>query len=80
MKLYLSSYKIGNRIDELKKWINEHGNRICLIPNSRDIYPDSQRKSNGIQADEKELTDLELMFQLFHLKNNLTIKEKCLIE
>lgn len=53
MKLYLSSYKIGNRIDELKKWINEHGNRICLIPNSRDIYPDSQRKSNGIQADEK---------------------------
>ena len=69
MKLYLSSYKIGDRIDELKKWINEHGNRICLIPNSRDIYPDSQRKSNGIQADEKELTDLGFDVTIISLKD-----------
>lgn len=33
MKLYLSSYKLGNRKEELKKWIYEHGNKICLIPN-----------------------------------------------
>ena len=45
MKLYLSSYKVGNKIEELKKWIIEHGNKICLIPNSRDIYPDGDRKS-----------------------------------
>ena len=34
MKLYLSSYKVGDRTEELKKWIEEHGNKICLIPNS----------------------------------------------
>lgn len=78
MKLYLSSYKIGNRIDELKKWINEHGNRICLIPNSRDIYPDSQRKSNGIQADEKELTDLGFDVTIISLKDYFNDKEKLL--
>ena len=31
--------------EELRKWIIEHGNKICLIPNSRDIYPDGDRKS-----------------------------------
>jgi len=25
MKLYLSSYKLGNNIDELKKWIEKNG-------------------------------------------------------
>lgn len=45
MKLYLSSYKLGNKKEELEKWIKEHNNKICLIPNSRDIYPESERKS-----------------------------------
>ena len=58
MKLYLSSYKIGNKPEVLKKWIREHNNKICLIPNSRDVYPDGERKTNGIQADAQELTDL----------------------
>ena len=51
MNFYLSSYKLGDRTDALKKWINEHGNKICLIPNSRDIYPESERKANGIKED-----------------------------
>lgn len=51
MKLYLSSYKIGNYENELKNWIKENGNKILLIPNSRDIYPESERKTNGINND-----------------------------
>ena len=31
MKLYLSSYKLGDKTEELKKWIVEHNNKICLI-------------------------------------------------
>ena len=58
MKLYLSSYKVGNKREVLKKWIVEHNRKICLIPNSRDIYPESERKSNGIQADVEELVNL----------------------
>ena len=58
MKLYLSSYKIGNKKEELIDWIGEHGNKICLIPNSRDIYPESERKVKGIQEDVDDLTNL----------------------
>lgn len=36
MLLYLSSYKLGNEIEVLKKWIKENSNKIVLIANSRD--------------------------------------------
>lgn len=80
MKLYLSSYKIGNRKEELKKWIYEHGNKICLIPNSRDIYPESERKANGIQSDVDELTDLGFDVTVISLKDYFGNKEELLNE
>lgn len=58
MKLYLSSYKLGNNKEELKRWIEEHGNKIVLIPNSRDVYEESERKSIGINKDIEELKNL----------------------
>ena len=33
MKLYLSSYKVGNEIDVLKKWIEEHENKLVIPKN-----------------------------------------------
>lgn len=80
MRLYLSSYKIGNRKEELKKWIYEHGNKICLIPNSRDIYPESERKANGIQSDVDELTDLGFDVTVISLKDYFENKEELLNE
>lgn len=76
MKLYLSSYKVGDRVDELKKWIKEHGNKICLIPNSRDVYPESERKTNGIQADVEELTNLGFDVTVISLKDYFSNKEE----
>ncbi len=76
MKLYLSSYKIGDKVDELKKWINEHGNKICLIPNSRDIYPESERKEKGIQADVEELTNIGFEVTVISLKDYFDHKEE----
>lgn len=76
MKLYLSSYKIGDKVDELKKWINEHGNKICLIPNSRDIYPESERKEKGIQADVEELTNIGFEVKVISLKDYFDHKEE----
>lgn len=35
MKLYLSSYKLGNDTDYLRNWISNNDNKILLIPNSR---------------------------------------------
>lgn len=69
MKLYLSSYKLGDKKEELKKWIVEHNNKICLIPNSRDVYPDGERKINGIQEDVKELEDLGFDVTVISLKD-----------
>ena len=76
MKLYLSSYKVGNKTEELKKWIDKHGNKICLIPNSRDIYPESERKANGIQSDVNELKDLGFDVTILSLKDYFENKEE----
>ena len=76
MKLYLSSYKLGDRTKELKKWIKEHDNKICLIPNSRDIYPDGERKTVGIQADAQELIDLGFEVTILSLKDYFNRKDE----
>lgn len=76
MKFYLSSYKVGDKAEELKKWITEHNNKICLIPNSRDIYPESERKTSGIKADVDELTELGFDVTIISLKDYFNNKEK----
>ncbi len=76
MKLYLSSFKLGNKTEELKKWISEHNNKLCLIPNARDIYPDGERKTSGIQADAKELEDLGFDVTIISLKDYFNKKEE----
>lgn len=68
MKLYLSSYKIGNYENELKNWIKNNGNKIVLIPNSRDIYPDSERKANGINNDVSLLETIGFNVKVLSLK------------
>lgn len=78
MKLYLSSYKLGNKKEELRKWICEHGNKICLIPNSRDIYPESERKTKGIQEDINDLTDLGFNVTVISLRDYFNRKEELL--
>ena len=76
MKLYLSSYKVGDKVEELRKWISEHGNKICLIPNSRDIYPESARKEEGIQADVEELTNIGFDVTVISLKDYFNHKDE----
>lgn len=75
MKLYLSSYKLGDKTEELKRWIAEHNNKICLIPNSRDVFPDGERKVTGIQEDVKDLEDLGFDVTVISLKDYFNRKE-----
>lgn len=58
MKLYLSSYRIGNNKEELRNWANEHDNNILVISNALDVFQDSERKTNGILEKSKELEGL----------------------
>lgn len=69
MKLYLSSYKLGNRTEELTKWIEKHGNKIALIPNSRDVYEESERKTAGINKDKEDLESLGFDVRIISLKD-----------
>ena len=69
MKLYLSSYKLGNHTEELENWIEEHGNKILLIPNSLDIYEDNERKIISINKNIKELEELGFEVIVLSLKD-----------
>ena len=55
MKLYLSSYKLGNQTEFLEGWIKNHGSKLALLPNARDCYPDDERKRQGIWNDAELL-------------------------
>lgn len=77
MKLYLSSYKIGNRKFELEKWLETStNNKIFLITNSRDAFPDGERKVRGIESDTKELDDLGFDVELLDLRKYFGKKEQ----
>lgn len=76
MKLYLSSYKLGEKVEELKKWIRENGNNIVLIPNSRDIYPESERKVEGIKIDIDSLKNIGFDVKVIDLKEYFEKSDK----
>lgn len=58
MLLYLSSYKIGNKTDVLKKWIRENNNKIVFISNARDWKPETPEKEMKIIEYIKELQEV----------------------
>lgn len=68
MNLYLSSYKLGNRKDVLKKWRNYNDNKILLIPNALDSYK-SDEKQKQISEIIKELKELSFDVTILDLKN-----------
>ena len=68
MKLYLSSYKLGQDIEVLQDWLKDHDNKIGLIINSRDVFPDGERKTIGIGNDAKELEELGFSVEIVDLK------------
>ncbi len=76
MKLYLSSYKIGDKTEHLKKWIEENHNKIFLIPNALDQFPDGERKSESINSNISELRALGFEVEILNLKDFFEKPEK----
>ena len=68
MKLYLSSYRLGNNKQQLLEWLSENNNKIIVIPNALDVYADSERKTNGIVDKCKDLEELGFKTQFFDFK------------
>ena len=79
MLLYLSSYKLGNRTDILKKWIKENGNKIVFIANARDWKPEIPEKEMKIIEYINELN--EIGFEVIRIdlreyfENSIKLKE-----
>jgi dipeptidase E len=86
MKLYLSSYKIGNRADKLMEMVA--GNtKTAYIPNATDASDNPERSKEHILNDINELKALGLDVEILDLReyfdkpNDLTAKlrEYCVI-
>jgi len=57
MKLYLSSFKVGNKGNKLAKMIASE-KKIAVIPNALDCYPDLERRK---KSEEEEITSLRAL-------------------
>ena len=79
MILYLSSYKLGNKTEFLKKWINKNGNKLALIVNARDAKEQNDIEKEKINENIKMLEDIGFEVNILNLKkyfnNNSLNKE-----
>ena len=77
MKLYLSSSKIGNQEQELKKWLeNSKNKKAAFIANARDMSPEGEHKTTSIQKDADELAALGFEIIPLDLRNYFGKKEE----
>ena len=67
MKFYLSSYKIGNKVNRLKKMLPKN-RKTAYIPNALDGYPDLERSEESKRKDIAQLTELGLEVELIDLR------------
>jgi dipeptidase E len=68
MKFYLSSYKLGNETERLKKLVSLH--KIGYIPNALDFSKvDPERKKKHIENDIESLRELGLKVEMVDLRD-----------
>jgi dipeptidase E len=69
MKLYLSSYKLGNEIDRFQELMPKDNKQLGYIPNALDFTgADPVRKEQGIKKEMDELRNLGLKVELLDLQ------------
>lgn len=60
MKLYLSSYHLGNTPAKLAEMVGNN-KTIAIIPNALDVYTDIPRRIAGIEQEKKDLQHIGLL-------------------
>lgn len=73
--LYLSSYKLGNKVEELKKWIEQNNNKIAVIINSKDLKPDDENKELKIKENINDIENIGFKATIIDLKKYFNNKE-----
>lgn len=69
MKLYLSSYQIGDKINKLKDLIPKNNHKTAYISNALDFSDDLERRKQGEQFDINQLTEVGMEVEQFDLRN-----------
>lgn len=68
MKFYLSSYKIGNEVEQLKKFFSQNKS-VCYIPNALDFSGvNPNKRQEHIESDMASLREIGLDVQLLDLR------------
>jgi len=68
MRLYLSSYKIGNSPDRLQKMVGKN-KKTAIICNALDVYNDLERRKESEQNEIRDLNALGFDAEIFDLRN-----------
>jgi dipeptidase E len=74
MRYYLSSYKIGNKADKLKKMIR-NGKSLGFVPNASDHRKPKDRKESN-QRNMKDLIDIGINAEMLDLKKYFSKKKE----
>ena len=69
MKLYLSSYKVGNDAEGFKALVGKANAKVAVIDNSRDFSTDLERKAKSLQS------ELEAMSELGFIPEHLDLRD-----
>jgi len=76
MKLYLSSYKLGNRIEELTKMLSGVSEKAMYISNALDFSLDLERRKKSENSDIEELKKFNLDIENLDLRAYFEKKEE----
>lgn len=69
MKLYLSSYRVGNDTAGLKKLVGKSGAKVAIIDNARDYSTDLERKAASLQNEFDDMSQLGFVAEHVDLRN-----------
>jgi len=75
MKFYLSSYKFGNEIEELKKLIPKN-KKTAYISNALDFSDDLERRRKGEESAIEQFKNLNLDVEIIDLREYFNQKDK----
>lgn len=80
MKFYLSSYRIGNEVEKLKKMVPKGNKKTAYISNALDYSKDLERRKKHEKRNIKQLTEVGLDVEILDLRNyfnqSYRLKEK----
>lgn len=67
MKMYLSSYRLGNNPEKLAELVGEN-KRVAVIPNALDFSNEVERRNEGVQREIDDLNSLGLQAEEVDLR------------